>query len=92
MTKMKTKLLPLKGKYYGTEIKIGDNTITIWGCNHTGNPSYREKMSLSCHGDISECDGDYRCTGKRCEAIDSSHYEDAGDLEIANRIVAALSK
>ncbi len=67
-------------KYYGTDIvdENGREVISIWGVNRKNKPSYRE-LALWTPEDQSEimCDG---------------HYEDAGDLEVANVIVKALNK
>ena len=75
--KKRAYILPLEGKYYGTEIDVGDTgLIEIWGVDKTGEPSQRE---LDTWGDE---EGD----------ICDSHYEDAGDLKVASVIVKALNE
>lgn len=74
----KFKIVPLDGtKYYGTEIKGPTGSIEIWGVNCLHKPSKRE-LSLWTGDDQSDimCD---------------SHYEDAGDLEVAEVVVKALN-
>lgn len=31
-------IMPLRGKYYGTEISLGENHITVWTPNHCAEP------------------------------------------------------
>ena len=74
---MKAKLLPLKGKYYGTKIAVEhqgkESEISVW---HMGNykPSARELERRS--EGFEYCD---------------SHFESEASLEIAKRIFAALN-
>lgn len=91
---MKAELLPLTGKYYGTEIRLTDDaggasTLRIW---HQADPepSERELKSL-------EDDGPYLLTQEeRDEAyrdlVSGGHYESATSLRVARIIVDALSE
>jgi hypothetical protein len=75
----KAELLPLDGKYYGTKIKLvldKASDIELKIWIHDGEPSVRE---LKDNND------------EDCE-FDSSHYETAGDLEVAETIVTAINK
>jgi len=95
---MKAYIKPLQGKYYGTEIVIeralDEGVFTLWNVNPEGKPSIRETEKLDCNGDPAQCKRDAmwgKCEGY-CEAIDSSHREDAGDYELAQFIVKQINE
>lgn len=74
------RVFPLSGrKYYGTEI-VDENdvcVIEIWGVNSLRKPSTRELAIWNSEEPYEICD---------------QHYEDEGDLEVANVIVKALNE
>ena len=37
------RIRPLRGKYYGTEIEVGDGLITVWTPNHYASPFASER-------------------------------------------------
>lgn len=81
MTKFKDRytITPLDGtKYYGTEINGPTGSIQIWGVNRIHKPSNRELAFWT-----PEDQSDIMCDG---------HYEDAGDLEVAEVIAKALNE
>lgn len=82
---MKAEVLPLDGKYYGTEVLIytddGSKWLTtIWVGR--GKPSRRE------YEQCTECE----CDGKSCDMIDYSHYESEDSLRLAEIFSEAVNK
>lgn len=79
MPLIKAKVLPLRGKYYGTEVEVFEDgisagTFRIWLTGGSG-PSDRE-LDLA-EGDIS--------------SVDFSHYENCLSLAVAEYVAIALS-
>lgn len=70
-------VLPLKGKYYGTEVSVGTAVIKIWG-DRSWKLSPREI-------DRSKPDDEYTSN----DIMSDGHYEDMNDYEIANLIASA---
>lgn len=66
-------------KYYGTGIEDQDGNIVldIWGVNRLHKPSERELAKWTSEEPFEMCD---------------THYEDEGDLEVAQIIVKALNE
>lgn len=94
---MKATITPLKGKYYGTKVLIEQDNgyfgcMKLWGALRNGTPSIREYEQLTCKGDVTKCNSTWALCGGYCEAIDSSHYEDAGDYELAQFIVQQINE
>lgn len=84
---MKATILPLKGKYYGTKIKVtdlaghsryadSDTILAVWV--YSGEPSVRQREEW---GDDAD-DSDMMC---------DNHFESALSYDIALRIAAALT-
>lgn len=77
ITKGPWTILPLKGKYYGTQIMVSDSVVNIWG-NRQWKLSPRE---------IERSQPDEGYTPN--EIMSDGHYEDIGDYEVACLIAAA---
>lgn len=76
-TGIEVEILPLGGKYYGTEIKVGQGSFRIWGCGKENDytPSSRETDGLEEGEEFETCD---------------NHYEKQQDYEIALVVEKAL--
>lgn len=83
---MKAEVLPLRGKYYGTEVLIhlddGSEWKTLFYVNR-GLPSRRE---------YEQCVGCSECEGDSCDMIDYSHYESEMSLKLAEIFAEAVNK
>lgn len=67
-------VLPLEGKYYGTEVAVGDDCIIkLWGDSRNHDPSPREVAT-------------WDPGSKREDVICDSHYETVADLATAEHI------
>lgn len=88
---MKAKILPLKGKYYGTEIIIehdGDKEyyIKLWGGDDRDEYNYKpSEREVACAREYAEDDEDV------FEYIDFSHMESVTTYRIAKLIVDAIN-
>lgn len=102
---MEAEILPLKGKYYGTEICVTDGKydtiISVW-CNADFAPSDRELENSgvtrqqyndnSIVWEESWGNGEYSTVRARdrCEVCDS-HFESQWTLDLARKIVKAIN-
>lgn len=80
----KWRVLPLEGKYYGTQVQAPNGSIIrLWGSGEDFRPSTRELEQFTQKEiDDSNFIQDYFC---------DNHYEQQGDLENAKLMVAALN-
>ncbi len=79
------KVLPLKGKHYGTIIDCGnDEEIRIWGMGEilTVNPSKRQ---------LEDYGNPVRGTEEWREIFCDTHYESVEDLDFCELIVSAVN-
>lgn len=77
-------VLPLDGKYYGTEVSVGHAYFTIWDHSVDSPPSRRE---LAAYG-VTE-DWDSVPDDTKYDIICDSHYESTRDFELACLVAAA---
>ena len=84
---MSARILPLKGKYYGTVVEFDHNqSVTVW-LSGFYDPSERQlaEWGFASYAEFAaanaEDGGDYTCDG---------HYETEGSYRAAERIRAAL--
>lgn len=97
----KARLLPLKGKYYGTEVEVkflnGKKTgFSIW-VNNSYVPSEREvvrcgyTMDQYKKNEMVDNGWKGKCTVKEAMDICDDHFESAESFELANFIVESIN-